>query len=90
MKEGLSILDVQPFFVEFRLQLRVFDQFYKLFHKCGPPTRNHHDKAMYCLMAGGRVYTLNHDDRRLKQGLQLAESDEEESPEFKLKVGETI
>ena len=47
VKQGLSIEDVLPFFVQFRLQLRVFDKFYKLVHKYDPPNRNHHNKTMY-------------------------------------------
>jgi len=94
VKEGLSILDMEPFFVKFRLQLRVFDKFYKLIHKYDPPTRNHHNRAMYCLCADGHIYTLNHDDHRLKQGLQHSASsssaslEDEELPEVQLKVGE--
>ncbi len=30
VKEGISINDILPFFEKFRLQVRVFDHFYKL------------------------------------------------------------
>ena len=67
VKQGLSIEDVLPFFVQFRLQLRVFDKFYKLVHKYDPPNRNHHNKTMYCMVTDGHVYTLNHQQTRLRQ-----------------------
>ena len=67
VKQGLSIEDVMPFFVKYRLQLRVFDKFYKVVHKYDPPNRNHHNKAMFCLVTDGHVYTLNHMRSRLEQ-----------------------
>ena len=51
VKEGLSIDDVLPFFEKHRLQLRIFDKFYNEILKYDPPTSNHHNKAMYCMMA---------------------------------------
>jgi hypothetical protein len=54
VKQGLSINNVMPFFVKYRLQLRVFDKFHKLVHKYDPPNRNHHSKAMFCLVTDGR------------------------------------
>ena len=53
VKQGLSIEDVLPFFVKYRLQLRVFDKFYKLVHKYDPPNRNHHNKTMFCMVTTG-------------------------------------
>ena len=67
VKQGLSIEDVLPFFVKYRLQLRVFDKFYKLIHKYDPPNRNHHNKTMFCMVTDGHVYTLNHQQKRLEQ-----------------------
>ena len=32
-----------------------------------PPTRNHHNKVLYCLMDHNHIYTLNHDIKRLEQ-----------------------
>jgi hypothetical protein len=86
VKEGLSIEDVLPFFEKHRLQLRVFDKFYKLVFKHDPPSRNHHNKAMYCLQADGHIYTLNHNLDRLAH--QDQESDSEEH--IKPRVGETF
>jgi hypothetical protein len=67
VKQGLSIEDVMPFFVQYRLQLRVFDKLYKLVHKYDPAMRNHHNKPMYCMVTDGHVYTLNHQQKRLQQ-----------------------
>ena len=74
------------FFEKYRLQLRVFDKFYKLVFKHDPPNRNHHNKAMYCLMADVHIYTLNHNLDRLAH--REPESDSEDN--FKPKVGETF
>ena len=84
VKQGLSIEDVLPFFVKYRLQLRVFDKFYKLIHKYDPPNRNHHNKTMFCMVTDGHVYTLNHQQKRLEQ----FEGDDLEV-EKKLQVGES-
>jgi len=67
VKEGLSIEDVLPFFIQHRLTLRVFDKFCKVMFKYDPPMRNHHNKVMYCMMTDGHIYTLNHDVKRLEQ-----------------------
>ena len=67
IKEGISIEEIEPFFVKYRLQLRVFDQFYHEVFKYDPPYRNHHNKAMYCMMSNGHIYTLNHNIKRLEQ-----------------------
>lgn len=56
-----------PFFVQYRLLLRVFDKFYKLIHKYEPPTRNHHNKTMFCMATDGHIYTLNDQQKRLEQ-----------------------
>ncbi len=86
VKEGSSIQDVMPFFEKNRLQLRVFDQFYKLVLKYDPPNRNHHNKAMYCLMVDGHIYTLNIDLDRISEHEQENECDDH----YKPKVGESF
>ena len=92
VKQGLSIEDVMPFFVQYRLQLRVFDKFYKLVHKYDPPLRNHHNKTMYCMVTDGHVYTLNHHQKRLEQvtpgGVQGDGGDDDDEVGKKLQVGE--
>jgi hypothetical protein len=47
-----------------------------------PPNRSHHNKAMYCMMSDGHIYTLNHDIKRLEQK-------QDESDTYAPKVGET-
>ena len=84
VKEGLSIEDVKPFFEKHRLQLRVYDKFYKLVYKYDPPNRNHHNKTMYCMMTDGHIYTLNHDLDRIAHQDQENENDDH----YKPKVGE--
>ena len=84
VKEGLSIKDVMPFFEKHRLQLRVFNKFCKLEFKYDPPNRNHHNKTMYCMMADGHIYTLNHDVKRLEQ-----QQNEENADDYTPKVGDT-
>ena len=73
VKEGLSIEDVLQVFQKHRLQLKVYDKFYKMVFNYDPPKISHHNKVMYCLMTDGHVYTLNHDLPRLAQ---LDEDDE--------------
>ena len=58
VKEGISIQDVVPFFEKHRLQLRVYDKFYNQVFAYDPPTRNHHNRAMFCMQADGHIYTL--------------------------------
>ena len=64
-----------PFFEKFRLQVKVFDQFYKLVFTYYPPIRNHHNKVLYCLMDSNHIYTLNHNIKRLEQVQDVIELD---------------
>ena len=57
IKHGISVNNILPFFVKYKLQLRVFDIFDKLIFMYDPPIRNHHNKIMYCLIKGNHVYT---------------------------------
>ena len=84
VKEGLSIRDVVPFFEKHRLQLRVYDKFYKQVFAYDPPNRNHHNKAMYCMQADGHIYTLNWELDKLSHQDQATE----DTDHFKPKVGE--
>ena len=85
VREGLSIEDVKPFFEKHRLQLRVYDKFYKMVFKYDPPNRNHNDKTMYCMMTDGHIYTLNFDLDKIAQKDQDAEVDD-----LKRKVGDSF
>jgi len=67
IKHGLTIDDVLPFFVKYKLRLRVFNIFYKRIFRYDPPVYNGHNKPMYVLADGDHIYTLNHDIKRLEQ-----------------------
>jgi len=56
-----------PLFQEFRLQVRVRDQFYKVIFSYDPTVRNPHNNVLYCLADGNHIYTLNHNLKRLQQ-----------------------
>ena len=86
VKEGLSIEDVLPFFKKHRLHVRLYDKFYKMVFKYDPPTRNHNNKTMYCLMTDGRIYTLNFDLDRIAHQDRENENDDH----FKPKVSESF
>jgi hypothetical protein len=67
IKDGLTIEEVLPFFVKYKLKLRVFDMFYKPIFTYDPPNGNRDNKALYCMIKGDHVYTLNHDVKALHQ-----------------------
>ena len=67
IKQELTVDHVLPFFVKYKLMLRVFDVFYKLIFKYDPPVWNSNNPPMYELADGDHVYTLNHDLKRLEQ-----------------------
>ena len=46
IKHGLTIDDVLPFFVKYKLRLRVFNIFYKRIFRYDPPVYNGHNKPM--------------------------------------------
>ena len=77
IKEGLSINDVLPFFQKYRLQLKVFDRTYKLIFKYAPELENHNNKTMYCLMADGHIYTMDHSTSKHLEHKQEDEDDKE-------------
>ena len=66
IKDGVKYKDILPFFIQYKLQLRVYDCFFKLVFKYEPEKRNHHNKAMYCMAKDDHVYSLNHDIDSLK------------------------
>ena len=67
VRQGLTVDDVLPFFVKYKLRLRVFDVFYKPIFKYDPLVENSNNKPMYVLADGDHIYTLNHDLKRLEQ-----------------------
>ena len=67
IKQGLTIDDVLPFFVKYKLRLRVFNVFYKRIFRYDPPVENSNNKPMYVLADGDHIYKLSHDLKRLEQ-----------------------
>ena len=67
IKEGLTIDEVLPFFVQYKLKLRVYDLYYNLIHRQDPEVPNFHNKPMYCLTDGNHIYLLNKDLESLAQ-----------------------
>ena len=82
IKDGLTIEEVLPFFVKYKLRLRVFDMMYKLIFRYDPPTSNRHIPPLYCMITGDHVYTLNHNLKVLEQKI----NEEGLDKEFYIKV----
>ena len=59
LKEGLSVVDVQPFFEKFSLCLRVLDIKYQCVYKYDPPKPNTKHRVMYVLCSNDHVYTCD-------------------------------
>ena len=57
IKEGISINDISLFLEKFRLQIRIYDQFYKMVFQYDPLIRNPHNKVLYCMMDDNHTYT---------------------------------
>ena len=55
------------FFEKYNLQLRVINEFGKIIYKYDPEKRNRHHKAMFCMVKGNHIYTLNCDIKSLEQ-----------------------
>ena len=81
VKNGISIYDVLPFFVQYKLRLRVYNQFYHLVLKYDPPVENRNNPPMYCMQADNHIYTLKHNLNRLE-----AKQGDEEEDEITLKI----
>ena len=55
------------FFEKIRLQLRIYDQFYKMVFSYDLTIRNHNNKVLHCMMDDNHIYTLNYNIKRLEQ-----------------------
>ena len=75
IKIGLTVDDVLPFFIKYKLRLRVFNVFYQRIFRYDPPVENSNNKPMYVLADGDHIYTLNHDLKRLEQTQEDAGDD---------------
>ena len=74
IKEGLTVEEILPFFIKYKLKLRVYDMFYKLIYSYDPPIADKNNKALYCMVKGDHVYTLNHDVNALAHKQQDTDS----------------
>jgi hypothetical protein len=75
---GLTIQEMEPFFVKFRLQVRIFDACYNCIYEYDPPFRNHHNKVLYCLAKNNHIYTLNYNIKSLEQTRNDIDEEEED------------
>jgi len=93
IKQGLTFDEVLPFFVRYKLKLRVFNIFYQRIFTYDPPVENFNNKPMYVLADGDHIYTLNHDLKRLQQ-TQSEDTDEayvvQASVDYKLRTDNHI
>lgn len=67
IKDGIKLPELKMFFEKYNLQLRVINEFGKVIYKYDPEKRNRHHKAMYCMVKGNHIYTLNCDIKSLEQ-----------------------
>jgi hypothetical protein len=66
IKEGLSVLQVVPFFEKFKLCLKVFDEIGKLIYKYIPDSPNKNEKRCYVQLKGNHIYTMNNNLEKLR------------------------
>ena len=60
IKNGISIKELEIFFIRHRLHVVVYDRFYNIIYEHKPEKRNHHNRVLYCLSHGNHIYTLDH------------------------------
>ena len=58
------------FFIKYKLQARIFDQYHKLRHRYDPPIIQKHHKVFYAMYDDDHVYTLNHNLNQLSRTLE--------------------
>ena len=56
VKNGLSVNEMMPFFEHFSIPLRVYDCMGECIVRYDPEKRNHHYKAMYCLVKNDHLF----------------------------------
>jgi hypothetical protein len=78
VKKGLTIQDMEPFFVKFRVQVRIFDACYNCIYEYEPRFRNHNNKPLYALAKNNHIYTLNYNLKSLQQTRHAVEDEEDE------------
>jgi hypothetical protein len=94
-EKGASIQEMEKVFVEFSIQVRIYNYLNALVYKYDPPKRNHHIKTFYALVKNNHIYVLNHDLKSIQQkqdskiptvkaSTDYYISDKEEPPKFKM------
>ena len=66
-EKGASIKEMEKVFIEFNIQVRIYNYFNKLIYKYDPPNRDHHIKTFYAMVKNKHIYSLNHDIKTLQQ-----------------------
>jgi hypothetical protein len=67
VKDGIKLTELKMFFEKYKIQLRVINEFNKVIYTYDPEVRNRHHRAMYCMVKGNHIYTLNCDIKSLEQ-----------------------
>lgn len=58
---------MEKVFIEYGIQVRIFNCVNVLIYKYDPPKRNHHIKTFYGLAKNNHIYVLNHDLKSIQQ-----------------------
>ena len=66
-EKGASIQEMETIFVEFSIQVRIYDYSNAWVYEYDPPKRNHHIKTFYALVKDLHIYVLNHDLKSIQQ-----------------------
>ena len=59
IKDGIKLPELKLFFEKYKIQFRVINEFGKIIYRYDPEVRNHHHHAMYCMVKGNHIHTLN-------------------------------
>ena len=61
IQDGVTIQDMMPFFVKYKLRLRVYDIFYNQIAKYDPEVLNSSQKPFFGITDGNHIYSLDRD-----------------------------
>ena len=67
IKDGIKLPELKLFFEKYKIQFRVINEFGKIIYRYDPEVRNHNHHAMYCMVKGNHIYTLNCNIKSLEQ-----------------------
>jgi hypothetical protein len=57
--KGASVQEMEKYFLEFSIQVRICNYLNASVYKYDPPKRNHHIKTFYALVKNDHIYVLN-------------------------------